>query len=123
MREREEFIREFNEAFSRNDLNFILDHMSDDIVWKFIGEKDLKGKKEVQEFMAPMGNIETLEMELQQIISHNESAAANGWMRIKEPSGEIKKFGFADFYEFSGKEDAKIAKMTSYVVKLNEEQK
>jgi ketosteroid isomerase-like protein len=120
MRESEEFIRKFNEAFSRNDLDFILDHMSDDIVWDFIGEKDLKGKKEVKEFMAPMGNIETLEMVLQQIITHNGSAAANGWMRIKEPSGEIKKFGFADFYEFSGKEDAKISKMTSYVVKLNE---
>ncbi|HSI69832.1 MAG TPA: nuclear transport factor 2 family protein [Gillisia sp.] len=123
MRDREEFIREFNEAFSRNDLDFILEHMSNDIVWNFIGEKNIKGKEAVKEFMEPMKKIETLEMELQQIITHDGSAAANGRMKIKEPSGEIKSFGFADFYEFSKQNASEITKMTSYVVRVNEDKK
>lgn len=123
MREQEEFIRKFNEAFSKNDLDFILGHMSDDIVWNFIGEKNLKGKEAVKDFMEPMKNIETIAMELEQIIIQDLTAAANGRMKIKEPSGEIKSFGFADFYEFSKQKATEITRMTSYVVGMNEEQK
>ena len=122
MREKEEFIRDFNEAFSRNDLDFILNNMSDDIEWNFIGEKTVKGKSAVKKFMEPMKNVETLEMELLQIVSGERSAAANGRMTIKEPSGETKSFGFADFYEIEGLKTPKIIKMTSYVVATKEEQ-
>ncbi|MCM4161709.1 nuclear transport factor 2 family protein [Antarcticibacterium flavum] len=121
MKNKEEFIRRFNEAFSNNDLDLILGHMSDDIEWVFIGEKTMKGKKAVEEFMEPMKNIETLEMELQQIIIQDGVAAANGRMKIKEPTGEIKSFGFADFYEFTGQEALKIKKMTSYVSGIKED--
>lgn len=123
MREKEEFIRDFNEAFSKNDLDFILNNMSDDIVWDFIGEKTMNGIEEVREFMMPMKGVQTMEMELLQIISRDQSAAANGWMKIKEPSGEIKHFGFVDFYEFEGLKMPKVKKMTSYMVSMKEEQK
>lgn len=122
MREKEEFIRDFNEAFSRNDLDFILNNMSDDIAWDFVGEKTMKGKDEVREFLKPMEGIQTMEMELLQIISRDQSAAANGWMEIKEPSGETKRFGFVDFYEFEGLKMPKVKKMTSYMVRMKEKQ-
>lgn len=121
MREKEEFIRDFNEAFSKNDLEFILNNMSDDIVWDFVGEEIMEGKEAVKKFMEPMSKIETLEMKLLQVISREQSAAANGKMKIKEPSGETKSFGFADFYEFDGQKTPKITKMTSYVVSIKEE--
>lgn len=121
MKNKEEFIRKFNEAFSINDLNFILDQMSEEIEWIFIGEKTMKGRKAVVEFMEPMKNIETLEMELHQVIIQDGTAAANGQMKIKEPTGEIKSFGFADFYEFSEEETPKIRKMTSYVSRIIED--
>lgn len=123
MEEKEEFIKTFNEAFSRNDLDFILDNMTNDVEWNFIGEKTMKGKDAVKEFMEPMKNIETLEMELQQIIARDGTAAANGRMKIKELTGEIKSFGFADFYELEGSTNPKIKRMTSYVVPFKDELK
>ena len=122
MKEKEDFIRNFNDAFSRNDLDFILDNMSDDIIWNFVGEKTMKGKDEVKEFMKPMSKVETLEMELLQIITHGWTAAANGRMKIKEPSGETKSFGFADIYVLNGLKSPRIKEMTSYVVAIKEEQ-
>lgn len=116
MREKEEFIRDFNEAFSKNDQDFILNSMTDDVVWHLLGEKKVEGKEAVKEFMKPMEKVETLELELDQIITHGYTAAVNGRMKIKEPSGEIKEFGFADFYVFSGLKSPKVKKMTSYVV-------
>lgn len=123
MREKEEFIRDFNEAFSNNDLDFILNNMSDNIVWNMIGEKTIEGKKAVKEFMEPMSKIETLELELLGIVSREQSAAAHGRMKIKDSSGGIKSFGFADFYEFEGINIPKVSKMTSYVVENKEQQK
>lgn len=123
MREIEEFIRDFNEAFSKNDLDFILNSMTDDIQWNFIGEKTVQGKEAVKEFMEPMSKVETLGLELLNIITDVRTAAAHGKMKIKEPSGEIKSFGFADFYVFDGQKSPKIKKMTSYVVANKEEQK
>lgn len=123
MREKEEFIRDFNEAFSKNNLEFILNNMSEDIVWNFIGEKVVKGKEAVRDFMKPMSKVETLELELLEIITHGRTAAANGRMKIKEASGEIKNFGFADFYVFDGLKMPKVKKLTSYVVPIKEEQK
>lgn len=123
MREKEEFIRDFNEAFAKNDLDFILGSMTENIVWDFVGEGTRKGKEAVKEFLKPMENIKTLEMDLLQIISREQSVAANGRMKIKEPSGEIKSFGFVDFYELDGQKNPKVAKMTSYVVAIKEEQK
>lgn len=117
MREREEFIRDFNEAFAKNDLDFILDSMTEDIEWNLVGEEITKGKAAVKEFMKPMEKVETLELELDKIVNGEESAAAYGRMKIKEPSGEVKSFGFADFYELEGKTNPKISKMTSFVVK------
>lgn len=122
MREKEEFIREFNEAFSRNDLEFILDHMSEDIVWNFLGENIMHGKEEVREFMKSMSKVETLELEILHIITHGWTAAANGRMKIKEPTGETKSFGFADIYVFNDLKSLKIKEMTSYVVGIKEGQ-
>lgn len=123
MREKEEFIRNFNEAFSKNDQEFILNSMTDDIIWDFIGERKVEGKEAVREFMEPMKTVETLELHLEQIITHGRTAAASGRMKIRETSGEIKSFGFADIYIFSGLKTPKVKKMTSYVVALKEEQK
>ena len=123
MKEKEEFIRNYNEAFSKNDQDFILNNMTDDIIWNFIGEKTIQGKDEVRAFMKPMSNVQTLDLELLQIITHGRTAAVHGKMKIKEPSGEIKHFGFADFYVFNGFKSPKIKEMTSYVITIKEEKK
>ncbi len=123
MREKEEFIRDFNEAFSKNDQEFILNNMSDDIVWDFVGDRKVEGKEAVKEFMKPMSEVETLKLEMEQIITHGRTAAATGKMKIREGSGEIKSFAFADFYVLSGLKTPKVKKMTSYVVALKEELK
>ncbi|MGY5851449.1 nuclear transport factor 2 family protein [Salegentibacter sp. F14] len=115
---KEVFIRDFNEAFLKNDMDFIFNNMSEDIEWNFVGEKVIKGKEAVKEFMKPMRKVETLELELLEIITHGRTAAANGRMKIKEASGKIKNFGFADFYVLNGMKSPKVKKLTSYVVAL-----
>ncbi len=123
MSEKAKLLRDFNEAFAKNDVNFILENVSDNIVWNLVGDRAIEEKEAVQIALQEMQHIKTLDMTITRIVTHGKSAAANGSMKIKEVSGKIKTFGFADFYEFDGFKDSKIRKMTSYVVPLKEEQK
>lgn len=118
MTNRKKFLKEFNEAFARNDLDFILQHLSEDIEWTMVGENPVKGKENFRNAMKPMENIQTLEMKTERIIVSDNTAAVDGIMKIKEPSGEIKSFAFCDLYEFSEGRDFVIKKMTSYVISL-----
>ena len=121
MRNKEKLIRQFNEAFANSDTAFILDNMSEDIVWHLIGDRSIEGKEAVRQSLEEMEQVETLNMDLSGIVIQGETAAAHGSMRIKKSSGEIKSFGFADVYEFSGSGMSKIRKMTSYVIPLKEQ--
>lgn len=118
MTEKENFIKSFNEAFAKNDSDFILASMSEKVVWDFIGDWRIEGKEAVKKALEEMCDVETLEMSILNIVTHGKSAAAHGTMKIKGPMGELKNFGFSDFYEFDGFKSPKIRKMTSYVVAL-----
>lgn len=120
MTQKENLIKSFNEAFAKNDSSFILANMGEDVIWEFVGDWRIEGKEAVKEALQEMFCIETLELSILKIITHGKSAAAHGKMKIKEPSGEIKDFGFSDFYEFDSYKSARIRKMTSYVVPFKE---
>lgn len=121
--ERKIFIEELNKAFARGDMAFIMNNMSDNITWEMVGNFTIHGKEDFKNAMAEMENIKTLEMKVNQVITHGKLATANGFMRIQETSGEEKAFGFCDIYEFDGHKNAKIRKMTSYVVPIKYESK
>lgn len=111
-------LKEFNEAFMRNDLDFILENLSDDIVWEIVGDKKMNGKEEVRMAMQEMKTIQTLDMQIFHTIIHGNTAAVDGSMKIKKSSGGIESFGFCDVYEFNGFKKPKISRMTSYVLPL-----
>lgn len=120
MTEKEKFIRELNDAFAKGDVPYILNCMADDIIWEMIGGNTSRGKAEIEKEMAAMKNIEMLEMKVDKIITHGKSAASNGTFRLKK-NGKEKAYGFCDLYEFNGFKNAKVKKMTSYVISLKEE--
>lgn len=121
--ERKKFIEALNQAFAKGDMVGIMNSMSDDITWEMVGNFKIKGKEEFKKAMAEMENIETLEMKINKVITHGKLASIDGYMRIREASGEEKAFGFCDIYEFGGGQNEKIREMISYVVPLKNENK
>ncbi|MDT0677274.1 nuclear transport factor 2 family protein [Autumnicola musiva] len=115
---RNEFLRKFNEAFAEGNQKFILEQLSDEIIWNFLGDRTIEGKEDVRNFIEEMSCIETQSMEISNIITHGKTAAVDGKMTIKEESGKVKNFAFCDIYQFTGFKNAKIGKMTSYVIPL-----
>lgn len=117
MTDKEKFIQKLNEAFAKGDVPFILDCMTDDIVWEMIGGNSSKGKIEIEKEMTSIKDMEILEMKLDKVITHGKLASANGYFRMKHKDQE-KFYGFCDIYEFNGFKNLKLKKMTSYVVPL-----
>lgn len=123
MTTKKDFLKKFNEAFAQNDRDFILKSMSEDIVWTMVGDKTFEGKQAVEAALEEMNHVETLDMKISEILTSEESAAANGSMKIKDASGKIQSFAFADFYEFKDSNDVMISKMISYILPLKDESK
>ncbi|RAV29042.1 nuclear transport factor 2 family protein [Sinomicrobium soli] len=107
-----EFLKEFNIAFAKGNVEFLTESVTDDIVWNIVGDKKIKGKDSFAKELNKMKEIKTAELQLDQILSHGKEGAVNGIIKIQNG----KKYAFSDFYRFSGAKGKKINSMTSYVI-------
>lgn len=113
------FLQQFNDAFLKGDIHYIAEQVTDDIVWEMVGEFKIKGMDAFKNSLQKMVGMETLDMQILNTIIDGKNAAVNGAMKVKEPSGNIRHFGFCDVYEFNSEEN-KIQNMTSYVLPVEE---
>ncbi|MEP2772461.1 MAG: nuclear transport factor 2 family protein [Fulvivirga sp.] len=107
-----EFLKTFNIAFAKGDLEFITQSVTDDIVWNIIGDKKIEGKEKFTEELESMKSAKVSELVLEQILSHGKEGAVNGIMKMQDG----KKYAFADLYVFQGAKGTKIKTITSYVI-------
>lgn len=114
---RKSFIVEFNQAFATWDIKYILEHVSDNILWTMVGSKDVIGKAamehELQEMKLKTGG-KASSMILHSIITHGREAAANG--EFHYPGDE--RIAFCDVFQFTKTTGNTVKRITSYAVSL-----
>lgn len=114
MTEKGKFLKKFNEAFAKSDIQFLLDNVTDNIKWTALGDFSVQGKKDFKNTLESMASNEPFEITIEKIITHGREAAVSGVMSSKK--GE--RYAFCDLYIFSGFKNAKISEMNSYVIEL-----
>lgn len=107
-----EFLKDFNIAFAKGNVEFLIDSVTDEIVWNIIGAKKIEGKENYAEELKKMKEAKATELILDQILSHGKEGAANGIIKMQND----KKYAFSDFYIFHGAKGSKIKSITSYVI-------
>ena len=107
-----EFLKEFNIAFAKGNVEFIIESVTDEIVWNIIGDRKIEGKEKFAEELEKMNSEKATELIIDQILSHGKEGATNGIMKMQNG----KKYAFSDFYKFKGAKGAKIKSITSYVI-------
>lgn len=108
-------LRDFNIAFARANTEEVLDYLTEDVIWNMVGEKTLKGKQEVAEFLKQMEDSPASELKIDYLITHGTDCAATGQLTF--PGGEV--VDFCDVYIFAGHaKDTKIKWIKSYAVDL-----
>ncbi|GAA4303427.1 nuclear transport factor 2-like protein [Aestuariibaculum suncheonense] len=111
-----EFLKEFNIAFAKGNVEFITESVTDGIVWNIIGDRKIEGKGKFIEELEKMKSEKATELIIDQILSHGKEGATNGIMKMQNG----KKYAFSDFYKFKGAKGVKIESITSYVIEYNE---
>ncbi|GAA4323322.1 hypothetical protein GCM10023115_51940 [Pontixanthobacter gangjinensis] len=118
MKERDKLIKKLNEAFANCDVEFLAKSVTDDIVWKIIGEKDISGKKEFEKSLDRMKHGGPTEIKVKDIINAGEKSVVEGIVEFYVEPGKKKKYAFCDVYIFSEKDDSKFRELRTYVTQL-----
>ncbi|WP_173916833.1 nuclear transport factor 2 family protein [Halobacillus sp. Marseille-Q1614] len=120
MSQKEDLLKRFNEAFGTGDTDFILENVTDNIVWRMAGETTIEGKDNVKEALESMNSDLHHELSFSNIITHGVTAAVNGTIHLTKEDGERTAFEFCDVYKFNKFKDGKIKELTSYVVEMKD---
>lgn len=110
-----EFLKEFNIAFAKGDVDYLANSVTDDVCWEMVGKRKIEGKEEFVKTLETMAGHEAVEVKIDKILSHGKHGAVNGIMKMEDGTS----YAFADFYEFSNAKGEKIKTMTSIVIDLN----
>lgn len=111
-------LRDLNIAFAKNNVPFVLEHVTDDLTWIMVGDQTVQGKANFAESLERMKNNETTEVRIDNIITHGDRGAVNGCMKMKDGNA----FAFCDVYKFKGhSKGAKIREITSYTIEIKEQ--
>ena len=107
-------VREVNDAFTVNEVERFLDHCSEDVVWRMVGETQKIGRQSIREWMSQMEGAEPPKFTVDEMIAEGDSVICRGDMTMKGEDGKEGKYSYCDAYRFNG--DA-IVQLDSYVIK------
>lgn len=107
-------VEKVNAAFAENNLEGFLSHCTDDVEWTIVGEKTVKGKDVIRQWMATM-DFEPPKFTIDNVIAEGDMVVAHGNMTMKE-DGKAVPYSYCDIYSF---QDGKIIALKSFVVKTD----
>lgn len=109
-----EFLKQFKIAFAEGRVEFLMESVTDDVVWDMIGERKIEGKEEFERELEKRKEEKVTELILHQIVSHGKEGAANGILTLQNGN----RFAFSDFYQFRSAKGKKVKLITSYKLEI-----
>ena len=109
-------IEKINAAFAENNYEGFLDFCADDAQWTIVGDRSVKGKDAIRQWMKSMAeeNSEPPKFTVNNVFAEGDLVAAYGDMTMKEKDGKTGQYSYCDIYRFR---DDKIIELNSFVVK------
>jgi len=109
-----EFIQSLIEAFDENDVERILSHLSEDIVWNIVGNDTFTGKKSIRDFFNAYPDMKMLSSTKDHFVIDGDTAVVDGEVVCEHAvTGARQDMFYCDIYQL---ENGKVRKMTSYCI-------
>ena len=108
-----EIFKKADAAFAEGSIDGFLSFCADDIVWTIVGDRTVKGKNAIREWMASM-DMEPPTFTVHNVIAEGDLLTSNGDMTMKDKQGKVVPYSYCDIYKFR---DEKIVELTSFVVR------
>jgi uncharacterized protein len=114
-----EIVEKIDAAFAKGDSEAFLSFCADDVEWTMVGEKPFKGKDAIRQWLASM-KMEPPKFTVTNMIAEGDFVVSHGHMTMKDKDGKPGSHAYCDIYRFR---NAKIATLTSFVIKTEAEHK
>ena len=102
-----------NAAVAEGNNEGLLSFCADDVEWTFVGDKTLKGKEAVRQYMATT-YIEPPKFTVTNLIAEGDFVTALGDITLKDEDGQAVHHSYCDVWRFRG---GKILELKAFVIK------
>lgn len=106
-------LEEGNAAIAEGDNEGFLSFCADDTEWTFVGDKTLKGKEAVRQYMAT-AYIEPPKFTVDNTITEGDFLTVLGDITLKDEDGKATLYSYCDVWRFRGD---KIVELRAFVIK------
>lgn len=106
-----------NAAMAAGNTEGFLSFCSDDTEWTYVGEKILKGKEAVRQYLATT-NMEPPNFTVTNLIAEGEFLTALGEIIMKDKNGQETHYSYSDVWRFR---DGKMVELKAFVIKTETE--
>ena len=104
-----------NAAIAEGNNEGMLSFCADDTEWMFIGDKTLKGKEAVRQYMATT-YIEPPKFTVDNLIAEGEFLTVLGDITLKDEDGKAVHHSYCDVWRFRGD---KIVELRAFVIRTD----
>ncbi len=106
-------LEEANAAIAEGNYERFLSFCADDTQWTFVGDRTLKGKEAVRQYMATT-YIEPPKFTVTNLIAEGDFVTALGDITMKDEDGKAADYSYCDIWRFR---DDKIVELRAFVIK------
>lgn len=106
-------VEQVNAAFRESSVERFLSCCAEDVEWTMVGEKTVKGKSAIREWMGS-GPQSPPQFSVAQLIAEGDCVVAYGDMTMDESGQKDVPYAYCDVYRFT---DEKVVELRSYVIK------
>jgi ketosteroid isomerase-like protein len=110
-----EIVGRVNDSFAKGDTKGFLTYCTDDVVWKMVGDKTVKGKQAILDWMGSMPG-DPPKFTVDRVAADGDTVMASGDMTMPEKDGQVGHYSYCDVYRFQGD---KIAELKAFVIKTD----
>ena len=107
-----EIVEKVNAAFAEGSVEGFLSFCADDVVWTMVGDKTVKGKDAIRQWMASM-DMEPPKFTVANVIAEGDFVMAHGDMTMQDKDGKVVPYAYCDIYRFRGD---KIVELRAFVI-------
>ena len=106
-----------NAAVAKGDHEGFLSHCTDDVEWTFVGDKTLKGKEAVRQYIKA-AYVEPPRFRVDQLIAEGDFVTALGEIDLTDETGKRVRSAYCDVWRIR---DGKLAELRAFVVEIKPE--
>ncbi len=107
-----EILARANAAILEGDFEGFLAHCTEDTQWMFLGDRTIRGKENVRQWMVTTYK-EPPKFKVHQMIAEGDTVAALGEITLKDEQGNAIRNAYCDVWRFR---DGQMAELHAYVV-------